>query len=167
MASRFELRPMRYIIGAYFLAPIAGINSLWLFLLLLILFTQPSAASSFQAIWVFVNVIGLILGLVIELVVVTPLLIGFHHWRWRWLNGWTGAALGFLTLAIPAAPLFQPLQPHVVADHVSTVVHFSRSAGGWLADLAASSAAGAVGAVAALAFRLIAVRMAPAATSVE
>jgi hypothetical protein len=39
--------------------------------------------------------LGGIGGLVLELVVVTPLLRGFDRYRWPWFNGWTGAALGF------------------------------------------------------------------------
>jgi len=80
--------------------------------------------------------------LVVEAVLVAPLLVGFHRYRWRWLNGWTGPLFGFV---IGAAPTLLVVQPW----------------GGGLDRLLPCAATGLVGFVAAIFFRLVAVEVEP------
>jgi hypothetical protein len=95
--------PLGVIAGAFLLSPHDGAVG------------EPFSTASFRAgsaETVFVVTSAAIVCLAIELLVVTPLLVGFARYRWRWLNGWTGAALGFSAGALLGLPVAQgfPLQ---------------------------------------------------------
>jgi hypothetical protein len=162
MASRFELRPMRYIIAAYFLAPIAGTAMLGLVPVVWSAFTRPTAVGGLMLGWFALTAFGLVFGLFVELIVVTPILIGFRRWRWRWLNGWTGVGLGFLTIAVPmfVLTILSPTTGTLLANNGD------RAAQAWGYAFGGSVIFGVAGALSAWVFRLIAVRMAPTAASV-
>ena len=90
MGESLELRPPLFVAAGYVLGPIAGLTALWLAWIV--------PAESFGL--ALIALPGLLVGggavcLFLELILVTPLLLGFRRHRWRWLNGWTGAAIGF------------------------------------------------------------------------
>jgi hypothetical protein len=138
--SRLELRSIPIIGLAFVVGPVVGMSYLWVIEVVLpgVLAADPSRA---LAAWIAYVGEGGAICLIIEAVVITPILLGFQRYRWRWLNGWTAAAIGFavgaifwtlaLVLTTPAGPmklLTEALDP------------------------------GMVGLIAAIAFRLIAVR---------
>lgn len=143
--SRLELRS-RSMIGLALLAgPIIGLSYLWLVQVVLpgSAAANPSRAA---AAWLLYVVLGGAMCLVVEAVVIAPILLGFQRYRWAWLNGATGAAIGFcLGFAF-----------WVVASIVS-----GQDEGGSAKLAAESLNPGVVGLIAAIAFRLIAVRRSP------
>lgn len=151
-ANPLRLRRPAEIAWAYVLGPTAGLTALFV-LMLVAGVLDPShafaraARTSLAFFFIYLLIFGGLACLVVELVVITPLLIGFHRYRWRWLNGWTGALIGF-ALAFAPALLLAALAP----------THGPRP--GLLATIAASAAIGLVGLVAAGVFRLLAVRTA-------
>jgi hypothetical protein len=86
-----ELRPLPWIALGYVLAPLVGLG--------LVLATDlqlwRSGSSGLRpALMALAS--GWVVGLVLELIIVSPLLVAFHRYRWPWVNGWTGAAFGFV-----------------------------------------------------------------------
>jgi hypothetical protein len=137
---------------AYVLGPTAGLTAL--FVLMVIAFmVGPTpglphvARMSLAFFYIYLLIFGGLVCLVVELLVITPLLIGFHRYRWRWLNGWTGALIGF---ALAFAPTL-----FVVALAPSPAGH---ARPGWPATVLAGAVVGVVGLTAAAVFRLLAVR---------
>ncbi len=155
--SRLRLRRPAEIALAFVLGPTAGLTLLWVLMLAggALVFRHgfaPIARLSLAFFYIYLLMFGGLVCLVVELVVVTPLLVGFHRHRWRWLNGWTGALIGFLLAFAPALMLI------VLAPR-------GRAAGaGWIADILASAVVGVVGLTAAGVFRLLAVRTAAGET---
>lgn len=94
MQSRLILRPLPMILLAYLAAPVAATITL----MLLMLATGwrsdllPTASQTIPLIF-----ICLLIG---EIVVVTPLLLGFHFCRWPKLNGWIGVGLAVTLLGV-------------------------------------------------------------------
>jgi hypothetical protein len=151
--SRLVLRRPADIAWAFVLGPTAGLTVL--FLLMLISFMIGGAPlavrlarTSLAFFFVYLLIFGGIVCLVVELVFITPLLMGFHRYRWGWLNGWTGALIGFAFGFLPAL-LVLTLAPQTASGPRI-----------WLARIIAAAAVGAVGAIAAGVFRLLAVRRA-------
>jgi hypothetical protein len=150
--SPLRLRRPADIAWAYVLGPTAGLTVLWV-LLLADSILDPAhglahvARMSLAFFFIYLLIIGGLVCLVVELVVVTPLLVGFHRYRWRWLNGWSAALIGF-ALAFTPALLLVVLAPG----------HGPRP--GWIETIIACAAVGVVGLVAAGVFRLLAVRTA-------
>lgn len=151
--SRLVLRRPADIAWAFVLGPTAGLTVL--FVLMLISFMVVGAPGavriarmSLAFFYVYLLIFGGLVCLAFELVFITPLLIGHHRYRWRWLNGWTGALIGFALGFVPAL-LVLALAPQAAFGH-----------GVWLARIVAAAAVGVVGAVAAGVFRLLAVRRA-------
>ncbi|HEY1426133.1 MAG TPA: hypothetical protein VGF50_05620 [Caulobacteraceae bacterium] len=154
--SRLRLRRPADIAWAFVLGPTAGLTVL--FVLMLAVFVVggvPAAARiarmSLAFFFIYLLLVGGLVCLLVELAVITPLLIAFHRYRWRWLNGWTGALIGFALAFIPTWLLlaFAPQGQH--------------GAWSWLARIIASAVVGVVGLVAAGVFRLLAVERADAA----
>ncbi|QQQ18677.1 hypothetical protein JIP62_00530 [Brevundimonas vitis] len=111
---------------------------LWLVLLP----TEFGNSLSISVLWLILTVGGW-MSLAVEIFVITPLLIAHQRYRWGWLNGWTGTALGFFLGAAP-----WPLMLLAFSDlDVLTVV----------AALDMAWKTGLVGATAAVVFRLLAV----------
>ena len=165
MAGTLELRPIKFVAAAYVLAPLAGLTALLLAIAL------PTAhPERGLAMWPLVLVVGGFVCLLIELVLVTPLLLGFRRHRWRWLNGWTGVALGFAVGALASSAtalvslggggtyVWGAHDQVLVANGAWTPAGW-RSWSGMLAGFAPQFGLG--GAVAALVLRLVAVRAAP------
>jgi hypothetical protein len=149
--NRLRLRRPADIAWGYVLGPAAGLTVLFVLMLALGV-VDPAhrlahvARLSLAFFYIYLLIFGGLVCLAVELVVITPLLIGFHRFRWRWLNGWTGALIGF-ALAFAATLLVVEFAPRR-----------GYAAGGWIGAMLACSAVGLVGAVAAGVFRLLAVR---------
>ena len=150
--SPLRLKRPADIAWAFVLGPTAGLTALWL-LMLADAIVDPAhglahvARMSLAFFLIYLLIIGGLICLIVELVFVTPLLVGFHRWRWRWLNGWTAALIGFALAFTPALLLvaFAPMRgPRP----------------GWIETVIACAAVGVVGLVAAGVFRLLAVRTA-------
>ena len=145
--SRLELREDRSIGLAYIIGPAAGLLTLWLWL---VAFDFLGPAFSFGRdllVLPWLLTYGGLLCLLAELLIVTPMLIGFRRYRWSWLNGWTACALGFLLGALgPFA---------ILSVQISSGNQLHES---WNRAFGISAACGSVGLVIALTFRLLAVR---------
>ncbi|HEY1750993.1 MAG TPA: hypothetical protein VGG29_07000, partial [Caulobacteraceae bacterium] len=165
-----KLRPPPFVALAYVLGPAAGLTVLWL-LMLLDVIVEPGrgysgmALLTFAFFYVYLVIIGVAVCVVFELVFITPLLVAFQRHRWRWLNGWTGAgigfALGFLAALVVVVAL--PPLPNQTDWGMATLVNGHRTAAGWVLALAACAVVGVVGLVAAGVFRVIAVQHDPEA----
>jgi hypothetical protein len=165
MAQTLEIRPLRFIASAYALAPLAGLTTLWFALVLPTPHPERAMAMSPDVI-----VLGGVVCLAVELVVVTPLLIGYRRHRWRWLNGWTGVALGFAVGALASAAtatfILSDVGVYISGPHDQVLVaNGAWTPAGWRAwpgaFIALAPPFGLGGAVAALVLRLIAVRAVP------
>ena len=150
--SRLRLKRPAEIAWAFVLGPTAGLTLLWL-LLLVDSILDPAhglahvARMSLAFFFIYLLIIGGVICLIVELVIVTPLLVGFHRYRWRWLNGWTAALIGFALAFVPALLLV-----------VLAPTQGPRP--GWIETIVACAAVGVVGLAAAGVFRLLAVRTA-------
>jgi hypothetical protein len=138
---------------AYVLGPTAGLTVLFLLMLIAVMVgPRPGlphvARMSLAFFYIYLLIFGGLVCLVVELAIVTPLLIGYHRHRWRWLNGLTGSLIGFALAFIPAM-LVLALAPVMLTVRA-----------GWIAAILTSAAVGVVGLVAAGVFRLLAVRTA-------
>jgi hypothetical protein len=155
--SSLHLRRPADIALAFVLGPTAGLTVLWL-LMMAESIVDPAhglahvARLSLAFFYIYLLILGGFVCLVVELVVITPLLLGFHRYRWSWLNGWTGASIGFALAFLPTL-LLVVLAPTAAAHRA-----------GWLATIVACAAVGVVGLVAAGVFRLLAVRRAESAS---
>ena len=151
--SHLTLRPPAVIAWAYVLGPTAGLTVLFLLIVIQAMFDPAHtlagmARTSLAFFFIYLLIFGGIICLIVELVVITPLLVGFHRYGWRWLNGWTVALIGFALGFIPSLLL------GAVARAYSAY-----GAGGTLASqIVGGVELGLVGAVAAGVFRLLAVR---------
>jgi len=163
MAKSLALRPLPFVAAAYVLAPPAGLATLWL--AMTFPFRDLDAAMSILP---DVFNVGGAACLIIELVVVTPLLLGYRTRRWRWLNGWTGvalgAAIGVLASAATAVEALRNLTGVYLSGaggqvYVVNGVWTQAGWGLWLGQLVSFAPKFALGgAVAALVLRLVAVR---------
>jgi hypothetical protein len=158
---RLELRSPPVVVAAYLLAAIAGglMFELEFRILDVMQVGTPIQAihRSLQSAVETVLLTGVPL-LAIEIVALTPILIGFARRRWRWLNGWTGVLMGALLGAVPSFLFF--LRPN--ADGTSESLGLYQNGGltlaGWAHAGNNAILFGAVGATAALIFRVVAVR---------
>jgi hypothetical protein len=155
--SRLELRAPPWIILAYFVAPFCGPNA-WLGVGLAFDHTAGVNVED----WLVVMAVGGAACLLAELFVVTPILVGFHVYRWPWLNGWTAAAIGFLLAAgawVFVGYLLPTDDPGPPPDGWQVL---GLTLPGWtqaLVTRAATTAwSGLIGLVGAVTFRLIAVK---------
>ncbi len=162
--SRLRLRPGPHIVLALWLGAVAGLTVLWVLMLAYALM-DPSrddadaVLPTFAIFYVFLLVFGSVVGLIVEGIFVAPLLWGFQRYRWPWLNGWTGALIGFalaFALALPFAVLAPGPTDQTVWGTV-TMAAGHRTPAGWRWALIGCAAVGVVGLVAAGVFRLIAV----------
>jgi hypothetical protein len=162
--SRLRLRPPPVVALGFCLGPAAGLSALWALMLVFTILDPRRSASPTQVLeftffWVYLLIFGGAVCLVVELLVVTPLLIGFRRHGWRWLNGWTGALIGFALAFVPALVVVAllPGPPDQTVWGMPTVVAGRHTAAGWAWALVGCAMVGMVGLVAAGVFRLIAV----------
>jgi hypothetical protein len=155
--SQLRLRRPADIAWAFVLGPTAGLTLLFV-LMMIDSIVDPAhglahiARLSLAFFYIYLLIFGGLVCLVVELVVVTPLLVGFHRYRWGWLNGWTGALIGFASAFLPAL-LLVVLAPTPGAHRA-----------GWIETVIACAAVGVVGLTAAGVFRLLAVQRAERAS---
>jgi hypothetical protein len=149
----------------YVLAPVLALTALWLYLVAPGL--PPLAAEGFRAAealttWGLIVLFGGWACLAVEMLIVTPILVGFKRYHWRWLNGWSAAAIGFALGAIPwlAFSAWPPPQAGAgyVVGHTPLIVDGERTLAGWGQIFHDSAMMGVVGLIAAATFRVIAVR---------
>ena len=95
--NSLELRSLPRVAAGYVLAPVAGLTTLWL-----IWIVPNSPWPSALTIWGFMIAIGGAACLLVELLIVTPLLIGYRRYRWIWLNGRIAVAFAFAVGAMLA-----------------------------------------------------------------
>jgi hypothetical protein len=162
--SPLQLRRPAEIAWAFVLGPAAGLTIFFILTLLNgILDPRHALAGVARLSLAFFYIYSLIFGgficLVVELAVVTPLLLGFHRYRWRWLNGWTGALIGFALGFVPLL-LIVTFAPPAFDEEGGVVMAVGGhwTAAGWRAALLGCAEVGVVGLVAAGVFRLLAVR---------
>lgn len=143
---RLVLRSGGAVASAYILAPIAGIVSFWLVGIVYDIWNdQVHPIRELLGLpWLFL--VGGFICLIVEILVVTPLLLAFDHYRWTWLNGWTAAAIGFLVGG--ALPFALEARSVLNGDPFAT----------WLQAILTGGAFGLVGLVFAVVFRLVAVK---------
>jgi hypothetical protein len=160
--SRLQLRALPMIVAAYLVAPLVAVSGLWL------VWYGPFAARTSVAwpqggqAWTLLFLGGVPLCLVAELIVATPLLVGFSRRRWWWLNGWTACGLGALLAFLPvfAFDAAAPADGDVVSG-VVLAANGVRTGAGWISLLLADAPWALAGVTTALTFRLIAVRTTP------
>lgn len=162
--SKLVIRSRYRVALAYILGPLIGITAIY------ILTTIPDAYQpnvNFQAAlmaWGLTLLFGGLLCLLVELLVIRPI-IDFHQKTGgNWLNGCTGAALGFALGALPwfAFSTWELMSPNydelaagaLVASHAVTTTQ------DWVDAATEALEFGSVGVVAAVVFRLVAVRKA-------
>ncbi len=136
-----------WVVLAYVVAPVVAIGLLVGSMPLLMGLAGPFDIRALIGPMILFLVYGLPVAVLFELVVLTPLLLGYRHFRWRWLNGWTGAALAFAIIGMAWILLA------LVAAQVTVV-----TAAGWLGVLGTAAWMGSAAAAGAGIFRLIAVR---------
>jgi hypothetical protein len=165
--SRLRLKSDPHIGVGLLFGPWAGLTVLWLMLVVPLTFQSgPAWAAPLAAMVVlygYMMFFGVVVCLAVEAVTVVPLLLGFRRYRWRWLNGWTAALIGFstgfgLALLVGAMP---PVADFSQTGRSVTVLHGHRTLAGWIEVLNSSLMIGVVGLVAAIVFRLIAVEREP------
>jgi hypothetical protein len=174
-SSRLELRPWPLIVLAYFLGPLAGLTTLWATAILIgaVLqqgFPVKGLAQSLAATWLAVMIFGGFVCLVVELIVATPILIAFNRYRWSWFNGWSAAAMGFLTGSLPTLALVVWLELDQLKSNYAPGGRLYHSL--WPIDspwgridlappVVVAIVFGAVGLIIAVVFRFVAARVAP------
>jgi len=164
--SPLRLRRAPDIALAFVLGPAAGLTVLWVLMLLYAIFDPGRGLYrlellTFAFAYAYMVFFGVIVCLVVELALITPLLAGFRRHHWRWLNGWTGALIGFALAFVPAlliGALGGPADQTVWG--ATAVAGGRRTAAGWAWLLVGAAAVGSVGLTAAGVFRLLAVRTA-------
>lgn len=166
--SALELRPWWVIGLAYIVAPVVALTALWLFVAMSAVLSPPAEdfdASSAMELWALLLVMGGGVCLAVEAVVITPILVGFSRFRWRWLNGWSALAIGFSLGALPllVAGLWppDPSRRYVVSGEM-IVPSTERTWADLSGVLGGAAMMGGVGLVAAAIFCLMAVRRTPA-----
>ncbi len=154
--SRLQLRALPFIVLAYLVAPLVTVGALWL------VWYGPWAPPGMAGLgggeaWTMLWPAGVPVCLIAEIIFVTPLLVGFSRYRWRWLNGWTACGIGFLVAFLPVFAFDASPAGGEVVDGVVV------GGGGWISLLLGAAPWGLAGFTTALMFRLIAVRTRPIA----
>jgi len=144
------LKPLPWVVLAYVVAPVVAIAFLVGSMPVLMSLGGPFDIRSLIGPMILFLIYGLPVAVLFELVVLTPLLFGYRHFRWRWLNGWTGAALAFAIIAMAWILLT------LVAAQATIITTAT-----WLGLLGMAAWMGSAAAAGAVTFRLIAVRREP------
>jgi hypothetical protein len=160
--SDLELRSFPFVALAYVVAPLIGLSAYWLVWAVPSYIGPPVRVVDALSVLSSMLIFGGFICLIVELAIITPLLLAFRRYRWRWLNGWSGALIGFVmgfSFSLGTASLPQP--PGSFESGQYGVVYVSNgvlTAAGWREAFLSSLWTGGVGLVGAVAFRLIAVR---------
>src|SRR5512135_1263452 len=97
--GRLELRGPIWVFIAYLVGPASGLTASWV---LWWVSSRGAAAINPEdnwnplGAWLAAMVVGMPISLLVELVLVTPVLLGLERHPWRWITGWTVAGAGFL-----------------------------------------------------------------------
>jgi hypothetical protein len=150
--KRLTLRSDRALLSAYLISPVAGLSALWLCLLIFDVMNSSLSLGRDLLVLPWLFMFGGAICFIAEFVVVTPLLVGFQRYRWRWLNGWSACAIGFFMGQLPWLIFVG-----------GGILRGNPARTTWFEAILQSFAVGIVGFVAALSFRLIAVRAEPLA----
>jgi hypothetical protein len=160
--SRLELRSWPWIVTAYFVVP------------MLVAIETTIRVATTRSVepphpWLMALFVAFIAAAVLlaELIFVTPILVGFSRYRWRWLNGWSGCAIGALTAMSLAALTTSGWPPGNMRATNDKAVYISVEANGalrvqtsWGTFLSYQVQGAVIGAGIALTFRLLAARVA-------
>jgi hypothetical protein len=93
------LRPESVLL-AYVLSPLASLGFIWAGLTIYDLMQPDYSLLRDVLIFFWLFFVGGFVCVILELLIVTPVLILFERYHWRWLNGWSAAAIGFAVGAI-------------------------------------------------------------------
>jgi len=164
LKSVLQLRSLPRIVTAYVLGPALGLTAWWVAVTStnLSAFHRPGALMGWFDGWFGILLVGVPICLIVETVIIAPLLLGFVRFRWRWLNGWSGAAIGFLLGAAPWLALEAPYpspSPNPARAVWDLGGHWT--AAGWAHVALDAALSGMVGLIAASVFRLIAMHTVP------
>jgi hypothetical protein len=158
-----ELRSFPFVLLAYLAAPLVALSVYSVTLIAPAILAPNFSATQALGIWLLVVLYGSAFALVVEVVIVTPLLLAWRHFRWAWLNGWSGGLIGFLTAAVPFL-MFEGRPPSPgegsSAGGIDFVVDGHRTLAGWQHVVTDAFSIGCVGIAAAIVFRFVAVRSA-------
>jgi hypothetical protein len=160
-----ELRSWWAVALGYVVAPLVALTALWLYLVVPGILSSESGgfkAAEALMIWGLIILFGGWACLTAEMLIVTPILIGFKRYRWRWMNGWSAVAIGFALGAFPwfafsAWPLSGVGQSYIVGG-VQLISNGERTLAGWAQLFRDAAMMGGVGLIAAVVFLVIAVR---------
>ncbi len=138
-----DFRTSPFVLAAYVAAPAASVTLLWLFTSTYEIVVGRYVLNDVIPVLPIILGGGILGGLIVELIFVTPLLFAFRRFRWPWLNGWWIAGYGLVVGEIVYV-LLMPFEPH----------HWF----GWGAVTQGTVVCGFVGMIAAIVFSLIAFR---------
>lgn len=91
-----ELRSWTMVALGYVVAPIAGLTSLWGIYIFRWSNDPATDWSKSYAAWGLMIIIGGVFCLAVEVVFVTPILMAYRRYKWRWLNTWSASLIGFV-----------------------------------------------------------------------
>lgn len=134
--------------SAYIIAPVAGLTALWLCIVVYDLCGPNFSFGRDLLLLPWMYMMGGFICAIVEIAIVTPLLLGFERHQWKWLNGWSACAIGFLLS-----------QSVWFAIGAAEILGVNATQTTWTEVTLQSAVVGVVGMVAALCFRLIAVRV--------
>ena len=170
---------------AYVLGPFIGLNAWYAATSIPAMYRPGFSPEGATTGWFIFLVFGGLACLVVELVAVTPLLVAFNRYHWRWFNGWSAAGIGFLLGAVPWLLLEGSHPQPDLAGGVTTCTHghcavesWAKAgmgpsptpyqalvavdghwtSAGWASVVGDAAMMGMVGLIAAIIFRLVAAR---------
>lgn len=139
------MRSINFIVLAYVAAPLPAVTLLWCVLVAdSVLLGHQKFGDSFTVVLPLMLLGGGIVGLAVEAVFVTPVLVAFHRYRWQWLN-----AFWFVCGGLAVGELAGQLLGILTGPH-----HWF----GWRAVMQGILVDGFVGVTAALVFQAVAFR---------
>jgi hypothetical protein len=146
----YELRSGPWVAAAYLLAPLASLILLSGFLAIPAIALNPSTAVVEIGPMGALLVSGEIGGLILELLLVTPILMAIRFLHWRWITRWVAALMGL-----------------AIGEAVALLMGGQGLGGDNQTLIRAGLICGTVGAVAAVTFHLIAMRRVRALSPAE
>ena len=159
-SSSIELKSNLAIGLAYLIAAIAGACALGAQILIMTSLETPRSSLLNNPFSIFISaaIFGVILCLCVEVILVTPLIIGFRRFKWGWVNPFTGITIGFLLGAVPAFLVFLIPFEGELDVAMGYFAHGFPTWAGWMRAASDGLIFGFVGAVSAAVFWAIAIR---------